>query len=513
MEEFTIKRYNVLLSAPSDIAQYLDNVKNAIEKFNRELMYDCGICFSTKYWKNDTFPDAGKSAQDIINEQIVKNSDIVIALFGAKLGTPTPKYVSGTIEEISQIADMGGKAMTYFATGKLVDIKNIDPKQLKKVQNFKKNYLGLYNEFETVEQLENSVYTSLKNLVVALKKDDGAVLKLKSYTDEELFDNLTYSEHHYLGSTFFFKQEGEILNLINKISLIKVINIKEALSKISNARNDKLKKVDMFSILNPPANSSIVDFFTGTPVNLDKEQLIIENYCREKNITLEDDFFEIGGANYQKVLSCNQLKGTEDEEKKVRLIFKLSEKIEFYNGCYEFLKQFDGKYGLVLVLDNSGELFCEDIDLQLRFKKKDFLPLTDMVFQDKESGEFLKDFVDIYLKPKETTDIESMCEGDEHYPSFISTPFPTLHGTEYTEPDLDHFNEYLQTDIKNIYPYIINQKGEDIVLKLHINDLKQFTSCFVCGALMFNKQLEKLEYVITTKSLRRQIKGALEDKA
>ena len=496
MEEFVIKRYNVLLSAPSDVVQYLENVKNAIDKFNRELMYDCGICFSTKYWKNDTFPNTGKSAQDIINEQIVKNSDIVIALFGAKLGTPTEKYESGTIEEISQIADIGGKAMTFFATGKLVDIKNIDPEQLKKVQNFKKNYLGLYNEFETVEQLENSVYTSLKNMVAALKKEDGAVLKLKSYTDEDIFDGLTFTEHHYLGSKFFVELEDEILDFIKKISQIRIFNIYKKLLTVNADEAIKAEDIKIANILKPSQDTSLLNFFTGTPVNLEKEQAIIENYCREKNIILEDDFFEIGGANYQNVLSYNQLNGTEDEEKKVRLIFQLSEKIEFYNGCYEFLKQFDGKYGLVLVLENSGEVFCEDIDLQLRFNKKDFLSLADISFQDTESGEFLKDFVDIYLKPKETTDIESMCEGDEHYPSFIPTPIPTLHGTQYTEPDLDHFNEYLKTAIKNIYPYVINQKGENIVLKLHINDLKQFTSCFVCGALLFNKPLENLEYVI-----------------
>lgn len=512
MDEFVIKRYNVLLSAPSDVAQYLDNVKNAIEKFNRELMCVCGTYFVTKHWKSDTFPDTGKSAQDIINEQIVKNSDIVIALFGAKLGTPTQKYESGTIEEISQIVDMGGKAMTFFATGKLVDLKDVVPKQLEKVQDFKKNYFGLYDDFETIEQLEDSVFNALKNLVTTLKKSDGAALKLKSYTDEELFDGLTYTKHHYLGSKFFIDTEKEIEDIINKISFIKVINVKDVLSKNKNVQKEGAEKVDTFSILNPPANSALINFFIGTPVKVEKEQKIIKEYCRGKDILLNDGFFDVGGANYQNIAGFRQLNGTDEEKEKVRLIFQLSKKIKFYNGCYEFLRYFEGKYGLILVLENSGELFCEDIDLQLRFKKKDFLPLNDLSFYDTESGEFLKDFADEFLKPKESTDIECMDGGNVNYP-FTPTPFTTLNGTQYSKPDLDYFNEYLQTDIKNVYPYVRSQKGEYITLKLHINVLKQFTSCFVCGALLFNKPVEQIEYVITSKSLRRQIKGMLEYKA
>lgn len=509
MEELVLKRYNILLSAPSDVAQYLENVKNAIDKFNRELMYDCGICFATKFWKSDTFPNMGKSAQDIINEQIVKNSDIVIALFGAKLGTPTEKYESGTIEEISQIADMGGKAMTFFATGKLVDIKNIDPKQLEKVQKFKKEYLGLYNEFETVDQLENSVFNSLKNLVSSLKCENGAVLKLKSYTDNEIFDNLTYTEHHYYGSKFFIEQENELKELINKISLIKIVNVRETLSKIQNGKNESTKYLDVYSIFNSPTNNAVANFLMGDPVKLDKEKKLIQKYCDNKNITLCDGFFEIGGANYQDIAGFHQLNGTAEEEEKVRLLRKLSEKIKFYNGCYEFLKAFEGKYGLVLVLENSGEIFCEDIDLQLRFNKNDFFSFADLGFQDTESGEFLKDFADEFLKPKETTEIECMDEGNVSYPQFIATSYPTMHGIGYTKPDLDYYNEYFQTSVKNIYPYVMNQRGEDIVLKLNISELKQFTSCFVCGALLFHKPIEKLSYMLTSKSLRRQIKGEM----
>lgn len=45
--------------------------------------------------------------QLIINNSIIKNADMVIALFGSRLGTPTARATSGTIEEIEEMIKAG----------------------------------------------------------------------------------------------------------------------------------------------------------------------------------------------------------------------------------------------------------------------------------------------------------------------------------------------------------------------------------------------------------------------
>ena len=44
----------------------------------------------------------GERAQAIINRQIVKDSDLVVAIFWTRIGTPTGVAQSGMIEEIEE---------------------------------------------------------------------------------------------------------------------------------------------------------------------------------------------------------------------------------------------------------------------------------------------------------------------------------------------------------------------------------------------------------------------------
>lgn len=52
--------------------------------------------------------------QLIINNSIIKNADMVIALFGSRLGTPTARATSGTIEEIEEMIKAGKQVFVCF---------------------------------------------------------------------------------------------------------------------------------------------------------------------------------------------------------------------------------------------------------------------------------------------------------------------------------------------------------------------------------------------------------------
>lgn len=99
----TINRYDVLISCPSDVGEYVDSIKSAISRFNSTIGEYKDIVLRTRYWKDDSFAQSGGKAQELLNKQIVETSDLAVAVFWTKFGEPTEHYASGTEEEIETI--------------------------------------------------------------------------------------------------------------------------------------------------------------------------------------------------------------------------------------------------------------------------------------------------------------------------------------------------------------------------------------------------------------------------
>ena len=53
--------------------------------------------------------------QEVINEQVVSKSDILLGVFWSKLGTPTNTHSSGTIEEIIYFISQGKEVIIILS--------------------------------------------------------------------------------------------------------------------------------------------------------------------------------------------------------------------------------------------------------------------------------------------------------------------------------------------------------------------------------------------------------------
>jgi len=97
----------------------------------------------------------GYGPQEILNEQILKMSDLLIGVFWTRLGTPTEKAESGTVEEIKEHIKAGKPAMLYFSS-QPVQPDSIDPEQYAKLKAFKdeckKN--GLYESYDSIADFQ-----------------------------------------------------------------------------------------------------------------------------------------------------------------------------------------------------------------------------------------------------------------------------------------------------------------------------------------------------------------------
>jgi hypothetical protein len=89
--------------------------KDVITEWNLRNGESRGFWIKHQHWATDSHPDLADRAQGIINRQIIDESDIIVAIFWSRFGSPTSIAKSGTEEEIRRGVRLGQKVMVYFS--------------------------------------------------------------------------------------------------------------------------------------------------------------------------------------------------------------------------------------------------------------------------------------------------------------------------------------------------------------------------------------------------------------
>ena len=138
-----------MIGAPSDIKEEVQIAEDVINEWNyvhTELHHKVLLPL---HWSISAYPNSGKHPQKIINEQVVDKSDLLICIFGSKLGTPTDTDISGSVEEINEHLKAGKDVMIFFR--KNLEIESLDDmQQVEKLLKFKESIKGnaLFEEYE-----------------------------------------------------------------------------------------------------------------------------------------------------------------------------------------------------------------------------------------------------------------------------------------------------------------------------------------------------------------------------
>ncbi len=175
----------VFLASPGDVKRERAAVRTAVEEVNRTSGEHDGFRLNVKGWETHTRPAATKKgrAQDAIFGQIGPY-DIFLGIMWTRVGTPTGKAASGTIEEYefarrqwSRRRKYKPSVMFYFRSKVATDIDRLDPEQLKQVQLFKQRVFkdGLAREYGTDKAFEGMMREHLTLEARAV---------LKRYTDD-----------------------------------------------------------------------------------------------------------------------------------------------------------------------------------------------------------------------------------------------------------------------------------------------------------------------------------------
>src|ERR1700689_3016398 len=147
----------VMLASPGDVAVERGIVTEELYRWNNANAVSRELMLQPVKWETHSSPQMGAHPQSILNERLLLDADIVVGIFGTRIGTATPDFVSGSVEEIKRHVAAGKLAMLYFSHVP-VDPHSIDSKQWSALQAFKEDCKmgGLYAEYNSHEQLRTN---------------------------------------------------------------------------------------------------------------------------------------------------------------------------------------------------------------------------------------------------------------------------------------------------------------------------------------------------------------------
>jgi hypothetical protein len=248
-----VKVLNVLIASPGDANPARDAVEKALRDWNNHRGDAEKTFLRPQRWEMDSVPILGQGdAQSVINSQMVDKSHIIFALFYHRLGTATPRAISGTVEEIQRSLRAGKPVHVYFAQKKLPyegDVKQFEALKAFRWELASKNLVGT---FKSVDELRLQVSRALERDVSALRAKRGPSAAKQSdvapKTDQSLEEDQAARDYPFLIRALPPEEHG-ILG--NRISL-RVENLGTSRIQINRIRIENITMDPGVGVLSGP---------------------------------------------------------------------------------------------------------------------------------------------------------------------------------------------------------------------------------------------------------------------
>lgn len=184
--------YRIMFGSPSDIKEEIQVAFQVLNHWNSLHSEQSKIVLLPLHWSISSYPSMGKHPQKILDEQVVEKSDLLICIFGTRLGSPTDTEISGTVEEIKEHRKSGKDVMIFFKQS-VDDLSSVDPQQLQKIKGFKESIKNdaLWCEFSNTSDFEKKFADSLQLYVrehwtdSIVEKGSGSSTRIEFSKDEQ----------------------------------------------------------------------------------------------------------------------------------------------------------------------------------------------------------------------------------------------------------------------------------------------------------------------------------------
>ena len=159
--------YRVMIASPGDVIQERNLVRALIHEWNAVYSLDKRIVLMPVGWESHSSPLMGERPQEILNKQILSDCDLLVATFWTRIGSPTGKSPSGSVEEIEEHLAANKPTMIYFSTAP-VHPDGIDEAQYTALKKFKNECKkrGLVEEYDSLSQFREKFARQLAQTVL-----------------------------------------------------------------------------------------------------------------------------------------------------------------------------------------------------------------------------------------------------------------------------------------------------------------------------------------------------------
>lgn len=163
---YTATVVTVMIASPSDVQKERDAIRQLIHEWNDLHSKTEAIVLLPLGWETHAAPTMGDRPQALINKQVLADADLLVAVFWTRLGSPTGKAASGTVEEIEEHISAGKPAMLYFSNAD-VPRAQIDHEQDKALDEFKQSCRprGLVEEYRDLPDFKEKFRSHLTRTV------------------------------------------------------------------------------------------------------------------------------------------------------------------------------------------------------------------------------------------------------------------------------------------------------------------------------------------------------------
>lgn len=495
-----ITAYDLLISCPGDVSDYLYVIKESVESFNRVFGVLNNIEVVTKHWSTDSYPQSGDKPQELLNKQFIRECDAAIALFWTRFGTPTDKYGSGTEEEIEEMLSVGKQVFMYFLDAPINPSK-VDMDQYQKVIDFREKYKdrGVYVVIKDEHELQRELTNHLALHFLPLISGE------KSLANEKFKPILKVRDINALAEEDYYLYKNNLCNS----------------EFINSKKEDILKKIQVLKNISLPPRVVVDQKHLGWVAMKDADisdnwKNLINDFAKKNEISLDDDFWAVGNLkkqNFEPVFGDGGpfFEGTEEEKKRYDLLEQLYWAVRTYNEYFDYFNYIDEINVATLAISNVGNSYDEDIDVKLIIPKGSILKYSDLPYPGIKIIEKLLKirFIDFIFSIQES----SLIEKYGYYPiqplSYkdigVINPFYQISASEeYANYKNDYHNS-----LESLFLYKVFEDEKNDILTFHIEYLKHNTSMAFPSVLMFKDTPVYIKYEISSKYIPEVLKGSL----
>ncbi len=163
----------LFLASPNDVLDERQAVGRVVEQLN--ILLGTRTHVRIIKWETDVAPNVGSDPQAIVNAQLGDSYDIFLGIFWGRLGTPTPRAQSGTVEEIERAlvkhaAEPNSVAVMIYFKEEDIPFNQIDVSQFAGVQQLRKSLQdkSVWKPFKNTAAFERMLLVDLHRTIQRL---------------------------------------------------------------------------------------------------------------------------------------------------------------------------------------------------------------------------------------------------------------------------------------------------------------------------------------------------------